>query len=155
MRRAFFVPETKNLIDLFEEMQESGQKLALAIDEFGGISGLITYTRLIEQIVGRTGEEGRKPDKMYITINDNTYIADGGMAIVEANDEMDLDIPEGEYETLAGFFLEQVQSVPKVGTRTRIKNLRLEILEMEGPKITSVRIGKVTKILDIYEHLEK
>ena len=155
MRRALFIPETKNLIDLFEEMQESGQKLALAIDEFGGISGLITYTRLIEQIVGRTGEEGRKPDKMYITINDNTYIADGGMAIVEANDEMDLDIPEGEYETLAGFFLEQVQSVPKVGTRIRVNNLRLEILEMQGPKITSVRIGKVTKILDIYEHLEK
>jgi putative hemolysin len=155
MRRALFIPETKNLIDLFEEMQESGQKLALAIDEFGGISGLITYTRLIEQIVGRTGEEGRKPDKMYITINDNTYIADGGMAIVEANDEMGLDIPEGEYETIAGFFLEQVQSVPKVGTRIRVNNLRLEILEMQGPKITSVRIGKVTKILDIYEHLEK
>ena len=75
--------------------------------------------------------------------------------IVEANDEMGLDIPEGEYETIAGFFLEQVQSVPKVGTRIRVNNLRLEILEMQGPKITSVRIGKVTKILDIYEHLEK
>ena len=56
VRKALFVPETKRLDHLFKEMQEQGQRLALAIDEFGGISGLITYTRLIEQIVGRTGE---------------------------------------------------------------------------------------------------
>ena len=144
-----FIPETKRLDDLFKEMQELGQKLALAIDEFGGVSGLITYTRLIEQIVGRTGEDGKKPDKMFITINENTYIADGGMSIVEANDEMDLDIPEGEYETIAGFFLDQSQSVPVVGTKVRANNLRMEITEIQGPKITKVRIGKVIQILEM------
>ena len=149
VRKALFIPETKRLDDLFKEMQELGQKLALAIDEFGGVSGLITYTRLIEQIVGRTGEDGKKPDKMFITINENTYIADGGMSIVEANDEMDLDIPEGEYETIAGFFLDQSQSVPVVGTKVRANNLRMEITEIQGPKITKVRIGKVIQILEM------
>ena len=130
-------------------MQDQGQRLALAIDEFGGISGLVTYTRLIEQIVGRTGEEGKKPDKMYITINENTYIADGGMSIVEANDEMNLEIPEGEYETVAGFFLDQSQVVPTVGTKVRVNNLRMEITEMQIHKITKVRIGKITQILEM------
>ena len=149
VRKALFVPETKRLDHLFKEMQEQGQRLALAIDEFGGISGLITYTRLIEQIVGRQGEEGKKPDKMYITINENTYIADGGMSIVEANDEMNLEIPEGEYETVAGFFLDQSQVVPTVGSKVRVNNLRMEITEMQIHKITKVRIGKITQILEM------
>ena len=149
VRKALFVPETKRLDHLFKEMQDLGQRLALAIDEFGGISGLITYTRLIEQIVGRQGEEGKKPDKMYITINENTYIADGGMSIVEANDEMTLEIPEGEYETVAGFFLDQSQVVPTVGSKVRVNNLRMEITEMQIHKITKVRIGKITQILEM------
>ena len=149
VRKALFVPETKRLDHLFKEMQDLGQRLALAIDEFGGISGLITYTRLIEQIVGRQGEEGKKPDKMYITINENTYIADGGMSIVEANDEMNLEIPEGEYETIAGFFLDQSQVVPTVGTKVRVNNLRMEITEMQIHKITKVRIGKIIQILEM------
>ena len=149
VRKALFVPETKRLDHLFKEMQDLGQRLALAIDEFGGISGLITYTRLIEQIVGRQGEEGKKPDKMYITINENTYIADGGMSIVEANDEMNLEIPEGEYETVAGFFLDQSQVVPTVGSKVRVNNLRMEITEMQIHKITKVRIGKITQILEM------
>ena len=149
VRKALFVPETKRLDHLFKEMQDLGQRLALAIDEFGGISGLVTYTRLIEQIVCRTGEEGKKPDKMYITINENTYIADGGMSIVEANDEMNLEIPEGEYETVAGFFLDQSQVVPTVGTKVRVNNLRMEITEMQIHKITKVRIGKITQILEM------
>ena len=149
VRKALFVPETKRLDHLFKEMQDQGQRLALAIDEFGGFSGLVTYTRLIEQIVGRTGEEGKKPDKMYITINENTYIADGGMSIVEANDEMNLEIPEGEYETVAGFFLDQSQVVPTVGSKVRVNNLRMEITEMQIHKITKVRIGKITQILEM------
>ena len=149
VRKALFVPETKRLDHLFKEMQDQGQRLALAIDEFGGFSGLVTYTRLIEQIVGRTGEEGKKPDKMYITINENTYIADGGMSIVEANDEMNLEIPEGEYETVAGFFLDQSQVVPTVGSKVRVNNLRMEITEMQIHKITKVRIGKIIQILEM------
>ena len=86
---------------------------------------------------------------MYITINENTYIADGGMSIVEANDEMNLEIPEGEYETVAGFFLDQSQVVPTVGSKVRVNNLRMEITEMQIHKITKVRIGKITQILEM------
>ena len=149
MREAYFVPETKNLDDLFEEMQESGHKVALVVDEFGGIAGLITLTRLVEQIVGRTGEEGLKPERRFVTINENTFVLDGGLEIGEANDELGLDIPEGDYETIAGFFLEQAQQLPDIGSRVRFGSLRMQVTELEGTKITSIRVRRVTEAPDV------
>lgn len=148
MRPAMFVPETKRLDDLFEMMQESGDKIALAVDEFGGIAGLITLTRVVEQIVGRTGEEGSRPERRFIEVNENTFVLDGGMSIEEANDELDLEIPEGEYETVAGFFLEQAQSIPREGSRVRYGNLRLQVSEMQDNRIASVRVRKMPPIVE-------
>jgi putative hemolysin len=149
MRQANFVPETKRLDDLFEEMQESGHKITLVVDEFGGIAGLITLTKLVEQIVGRTGEEGNKPERRFVTVNENTFVLDGGLEIGEANDELGLDIPEGDYETIAGFFLEQAQHMPEVGARVRFGNLRMQVGDMEGSKITSIRVRRVTEVAEL------
>ena len=146
MRQANFVPETKRLDDLFDEMQESGHKISLVVDEFGGIAGLITLTRVVEQIVGKTGEEGSKPDRRFITVNENTFVLDGGLEIGEANDELGLEIPEGDYETIAGFFLEQAQHLPTVGNRVRFGNLRMQVAEMEGSKIVNISVRRVTEI---------
>ena len=149
MRQTYFVPETKRLDDLFEEMQESGHKMALIVDEFGGIAGLITLTRLVEQIVGRTGEEGLKPERRFVTVNENTFVLDGGLEIGEANDELGLDIPEGDYETIAGFFLEQAQQRPDIGSRVRFGHLRMQIAEVDGTKITSIRVRRVTEVSEV------
>ncbi len=148
MRPAMFVPETKRLDDLFEMMQESGDKIALAVDEFGGIAGLITLTRVVEQIVGRTGEEGSRPERRFIEVNENTFVLDGGMSIEEANDELELEIPEGEYETVAGFFLEQAQSIPREGSRVRYGNLRMQVSEMHDNRIASVRVRKMPPVVE-------
>ncbi len=149
MRQAYFVPETKRLHDLFDEMQESGHKISLVVDEFGGIAGLITLTRLVEQIVGRTGEEGLKPERRFVTVNENTFVLDGGLEIGEANDELGLEIPEGDYETIAGFFLEQAQQLPDVGARVRFGNLRMQVAEVEGTKITSIRVRRITEVPEL------
>ena len=146
MRQAHFVPETKRLDDLFDEMQESGHKISLVVDEFGGIAGLITLTRVVEQIVGKTGEEGLKPDRRFVTVNENTFELDGGLEIGEANDELALEIPEADYETIAGFFLEQAQHLPTVGSRVRFGNLRMLVAEMEGSKIVNIHIRRVTEL---------
>tara|TARA_Y100001934_G_C12383171_1_gene793797 strand:+ start:2494 stop:3777 length:1284 start_codon:yes stop_codon:yes gene_type:complete len=151
LRQANFVPETKRLDDLFEEMQESGHKISLVVDEFGGIAGLITLSRLVEQIVGRTGEEGKKPDRRFVMINENTFVLDGGLEIGEANDELELDIPEGDYETIAGFFLSQAQQLPAKGSRIRFGNLRMQIADIDGSKITSIRIRRVTEVAEVIQ----
>ena len=149
LRQANFVPETKRLDDLFDEMQESGHKISLVVDEFGGIAGLITLSRLVEQIVGRTGEEGNKPDRRFVMVNENTFVLDGGLEIGEANDELGLEIPEGDYETIAGFFLEQAQKIPDPGTRVRFGNLRMQIGDMDGSKINSIQVRRVTEVAEV------
>ena len=151
LRKVNFVPETKRLDDLFHEMQESGHKVSLVVDEFGGIAGLITLSRLVEQIVGRTGEEGNKPDRRFVMVNENTFLLDGGLEIGEANDQLGLEIPEGDYETIAGFFLEQAQQLPDPGTRVRFGNLRMQIGEMDGSKITSIHVRRVTEVAEVVQ----
>ena len=142
MRSPLFIPESKRLDELFTEMRRTGNKISLIVDEFGGVSGLITFTSLIEKIVGSTGEEGIRPKEKYITLEPNTYEIDGAMNIDEANDELELNIPEGDYETIAGFILENFQKIPEIGEKTSYGNLRITINEVDGSRISKVRIRK-------------
>ena len=142
MRAPLFIPESKRLDELFTLMRKTGNKVSLIVDEFGGISGLITLTSLIEKIVGSTGEEGIRPKEKYILIEPNTYEIDGAMNIDEANDQLDLNIPEGDYETIAGFVLENFQKIPVIGDKTSYGNLRITINEIEESRISKVKIRK-------------
>ena len=142
MRTPLFIPESKRLDELFTLMRKTGNKVSLIVDEFGGISGLITLTSLIEKIVGSTGEEGIRLKEKYILIEPNTYDIDGAMNIDEANDQLDLNIPEGDYETIAGFVLENFQKIPIVGDKTSYGNLRITVNEIEDSRISKVRIRK-------------
>ncbi len=142
MRTPLFIPESKRLDELFTEMRRTGNKVSLIVDEFGGVSGLITLTSLIEKIVGSTGEEGIRPKEKYIILEPNTYEIDGAMNIDEANDELGLNIPVGDYETIAGFILENFQKIPDIGEKTSYGNLRITINEVDGSRISKVRIRK-------------
>ena len=142
MRTPLFIPESKRLDELFTLMRKTGNKVSLIVDEFGGISGLITLTSLIEKIVGSTGEEGIRLKEKYILIEPNTYDIDGAMNIDEANDQLNLNIPEGDYETIAGFVLENFQKIPIVGDKTSYGNLRITVKEIEDSRISKVRIRK-------------
>lgn len=126
-------------------MKELIINLALVIDEFGGISGLITQSKLVEKIVGKSSEEGERIEKNYISINENTFVVDGSINIDDINNELELDIPEGDYETLAGFFLDNAQIIPTLGAKINFNNVRMEINEMIDSKITSIRITKVSE----------
>ena len=142
MYTALFTPETKPLDDLFTDMQRSGRGIALVVDEFGGIAGLVTMTRLLEQIVGRTGEEGRLPEERFIVIDAHTFDMEGGMSINEANTRLELSIPDGDYETVAGFVLDQMQRIPAEGDFFRHGFLRFQVTELEGNRIVKVRVRR-------------
>lgn len=146
MRSPLFVPETTKLNAVFRTFQQSGQKIALVVDEYGGIDGVVTLTRVLEQIVGRTGEEGTRVVEGFVTIDENTFELDGGIAISELNDRLELDLPEGDYSTIAGFLIEQLQRVPKVGDRVRFGRLRFVVTEMDGNKVVKVRARRRTRV---------
>ena len=137
-----FVPDTKPGGTLFREMQKVGSQMAMAVDEFGGIAGLVTLKQLIEEVVGPVGEEGMEPEMEYETIDENTYHIDGGMQIEEANEELGLDLPKGDYETVAGFILEFLGHIPNEGEHFRHNGLRLEVNQMRGMRVERVIVTK-------------
>ena len=120
----------------------------MVADEFGGVAGLVTLKQLVEEIVGRVGEEGKEPEEDYQTIDDNTYQLEGGMDINEANERIGLDIPEGEYETVAGFILSQLGRIPIQHERILHKGFILEVTEMGGVRIEQVKVTRVAKVED-------
>lgn len=139
-----FVPETKSLDDLFDEMRSNGDPIVMVADEYGGVAGLVTFKRLVESIVGKVEEgadqEGNAPQVEIL--DDRTAYLDGGLTIADANEQLSLDLPSGEYETVAGFLLEQLGSIPEVGAEVVFANLHFAVLEMRGVRIGRVRVTR-------------
>ena len=145
LRPAYFVPETKLVAQLFSEMRLGGWQMAMVIDQHGGVAGLVTMKRLLEVIVGPVGEEGERPEEEFNLIGENAYEVDAGMGIQKANDELALDLPEGNYQTLAGFILERLGHIPQEGESVYYKNLCLEVTRMDRLKIERVQVRWAVK----------
>ena len=142
LRPVDFVPETKTVGTLFGEMQQVGNQIAIAVDEFGGISGIVTLKQLTEEIVGPVGEDGKLPEMEYEEIDENIFSIDGGMQIEEANEELELDLPKGDYETVAGFILANLGKIPVEGDHFVYKDIRLVVTQLTRMKIEKVTITK-------------
>jgi putative hemolysin len=143
VRPAYFTPETKLINELFFEMRDKNYRMAVVIDEYGGTAGIVSLSRLVEEIVGEVGDELAGVEKDYEVINEYTFQIDGGMRIKEANEEMELNLPEGEdYETVAGFILSLLGHIPKRNEQLRYKGLKIVITEMRGLKIEKILLTK-------------
>jgi putative hemolysin len=141
-RPAYFVPEGKHVSALFAELQKSGGHIAVVVDEFGGIAGLVTMEKLLEEIVGELRDELTKTGKSFEAIGENSFQIDGGMKIEDANETLELGLPEGPYETVAGFVLDFLGRIPKEGEQIRYDKLKMVITEIEGVKIEKVLVTK-------------
>ncbi len=139
-----FVPETKLLSDLFDEMRASGDQLVMVADEYGDVAGLVTLKRLVEGIVGRVrDEEQRTGPEEALVFDEDTVELDAGLAVSEANERLGLRLPPGQYETVAGFLLELLGSIPSEGMVGAYRNLRFTVTEMRGTRIMRVRVNRV------------
>jgi putative hemolysin len=142
IKPACFAPETKPIADLLVEMRNQDHHLCIVVDEYGGTAGIVTMEQLVSEIVGPVGEELATNEKEYEMLDLATYQIDGGMNLGEANDEMELDLPEGDYDTVAGFVLYLLGQIPKQGDHLKYKNLKIAITKMSGAKIDEVVITK-------------
>jgi len=143
VRPTYLTPETKRINDLFFEMRDNNYRMAVVVDEYGGTAGIVSLSRLVEEIVGEVGDELAGVEKDYEVINEYTFQIDGGMRIDEANEEMELNLPEGEdYETVAGFILSLLGHIPKRNEQLRYKGLKIVITEMKGQKIEKILLTR-------------
>ena len=143
MRPAYFVPETKPVGTLFLEMQERRQQLAVIVDEYGGTAGIVTLELLLEEMVGRLGDELAEPEREFQTIDERTVHVDGGMSVHEAREELELAIPEGDYETVAGYVLSVLGHIPEEGEVVLGDGFRMTVARVQGRKIEQVVVTRL------------
>lgn len=143
MRPALFVPETKFVGALFFEMQTSGHQMAVVVDEYGGTAGLVTLEMLLEELVGYVSDELRRHGEEFVTVDERTFQIDAGMTIHDANEELNLSLPEGEYETVAGFVLSHLGHIPEEGEQFTYDGLRIAVTKVLGRKIEEVTVTRL------------
>lgn len=142
VRQAYFYPETKHIDDLFVEMRTQGAQLVMLIDEFGVIAGLLTVKQIVGEVVGKIADAEEDEEEVE-TIDELTFQVDAGMRVDEANERLQLGLPDEEgYETLAGFVLATLGRIPRDGEQVRAGSLRLTVSEMDGVKIEKILVTR-------------
>jgi CBS domain containing-hemolysin-like protein len=143
IRPAYFIPENKRVSELLSEMQRERFQLAIVIDEFGGTSGLVTLEDLIEEIVGSIHDELETEEKEVQIVDEKNFVVSGQSALDEVNELLGTSLQSKDFNTLGGFVFGLFGRMPKVGEQLKYKNLKLEILELEGRKISKIKITKL------------
>ena len=143
MRPSMFVPETKFVGALFFEMQRSGHQMAIVVDEYGGTAGLVTLEMLLEELVGYVSDELRRHEEEFVAVDERTLQIDAGMTIHDANEELELHLPDGDYETVAGFVLSHLGHIPSPGEHFTYNGLRISVSKVLGHKIEEVTVTRL------------
>ena len=144
LRPAFFAPETARISHLRKEMQRRRMPMALVVDEYGGVEGLITIEDLIEEIVGEIQDEADHEQRPVQRLRDGSYLVDASISIRDLAEQHKISFPESaEYETLAGFLLAQLQRIPRSGETLAHQDWRLTIVDMEGRRVARVKVERL------------
>lgn len=144
MRPAYFVPESKLCADLFSEMTARRLQIAVVVDEYGGTEGIITMEDLLESIVGNMQDEYDTEGEEIQRESDNRYSVEGTASVEEISDLTGSELPEGDYDTIAGLMMSQLGRIPKENEHPHIKvgNLTLTVAEMDDRRIARITIEK-------------
>jgi len=143
IRPAYYVPPNKKLDDLLKELQQRGLHIAIVVDEYGGCIGIVTIEDIIEEIVGEIEDEYDEPHKKYEVYDKDGYLIDGDKEIGSVNEELKLDLPEGDYETMAGLMIETLEKIPVAGDQIVLNGFRLTVKEASKRKINSIIVRKI------------
>lgn len=141
MRKPYFVPDTKRLDELLREFKKRRVHIAIAIDEYGGVSGIVSMEDILEVIVGDIQDEfDDDEDDDIIEMGDDIYLCDARAAIDEVNERLHLTLPEDDFETLGGFVFEQFGRIPLNQEKVTYEGIDFVVQEIEGHKINRVKI---------------
>ncbi|MCB0299393.1 MAG: HlyC/CorC family transporter [Calditrichaeota bacterium] len=150
VREAYFVPEQKMIDDLLRHFQKERIHMALVVDEYGGISGLVTLEDVIEEIVGEIQDEYDEEEPLITPVNDETYIVDGRLNLEELNDELHLNLPTEEgVETISGFILNLIGALPQENETVKYNGHEFTVEMIDRNRILKVRIARNNTDTDV------
>ena len=141
LREVVFVPETKKSLEMLNEFLDKQFSIAIVVDEFGGTAGILTVEDLIEELFGEIRDEfDDVEEKIAKKIDANSYLVNGKIEIDYLNEELDFQIQEGDYETIAGYVTFRIGRIPVKGESFKIDNLSVQILKADKTKIDLLKI---------------
>ncbi|MDP9102215.1 MAG: hemolysin family protein [Actinomycetota bacterium] len=145
-REVKLLPGTKRVLPALSEMRREGHHLAIVVDEYGGTAGIVTLEDLIEEVVGEIRDEYDVPGDEALRLSGGEVEADGLLNLDEVYEQTGVRIPEGPYETLAGYVMATLGHVPRTGEAVEVADHRLEVCELDGRRIARVRVTPVIRV---------
>ena len=150
VKDAYYVPETKPVNELFEELRKNRLQIAIVVDEYGGTAGVVTMEDILEEIVGEIYDEYDEVKMVYEKIDENTYILNGSMSVSEVEKVLDISIPEGDYDTISGYLVEELGRIPNEKEKPVIETPTViyKVEKTKDMRITKIKACKVEIIPD-------
>lgn len=139
-RPAYFVPESKRLDDLLRELRQQRVHMAIVVDEYGSVTGLVTIEDLVEEVVGDIKDEYDVEEQLYERVGENEFIIDAKIDLDEFNELVDRELPEDGYETVGGFVYSQLDKIPTVGDAVRFQDMEFTVLATKGRRVTKIKV---------------
>jgi CBS domain containing-hemolysin-like protein len=144
MRPVYFVPESKSVRALLEEMQKAQVQIAMVVDEYGGLAGLVTIEDIIEEILGEIEDEDEGADDSHVLREaDGSYLVDGSVEIRKVEVLFDKEVEADDFTTVAGLIINELGHVPAAGEKLVLKGLEFEVIEADNKRVNRVRLRKV------------
>ncbi len=144
IKDAYFISKNRLIDEVFRELQKDNKQIAIIVDEYGGTAGLITMEDILEELVGDIYDEYDEEEKVFEEIDCNTYMLDGSMTIYDVNKLLGINIPEGDYDTIAGFLQDKLGRIPEETEKPVIdtEEATYKIEEYEDKRILKVKVCK-------------
>lgn len=142
LRDTHFVPDTKKCDDLFEEMNDKHLQMAIVVDEYGGVAGIVTIEDLLESIVGNMQDEFDNEQEEVTQLDEYRFEVDGALSIGELAEIIGLELPEGDYDTVAGFIMDQLGHIPEEDEQATVQfeNAEFIVQRMDDRRIEQVLV---------------
>lgn len=140
IRKPFFVPDSKRLDSLLREMRRRRVHIAVAVDEYGGVSGIVCLEDILEEIVGEIQDEFDNEREDILEIGEKVYLCDARVDVEDLNDELGLNLPDADFDTLGGFVFDLFGKIPVKYEKVTYGNMDFVVQDMDGHKIKTVKI---------------
>jgi CBS domain containing-hemolysin-like protein len=145
LRAPYLVPETKDLAALLTEFRQTKQHMAIVVDEYGAMQGIVTLEDLLEEIVGEIADEYDLPDESLERIDERTIRVSGTFPIDDFNEQFSKEMPQEDYHTLAGFVFGELGRAPELGDEVEWDGVRFEVVEVDGARIEKLNVEFVSE----------
>lgn len=145
VRSPYFIPETKKISEVLKDLRDNKSHMAIVIDEYGGTAGILTLEDIIEEIIGEIMDEYDADQKLVVEHEDGSITVNARLEIEKLGDFLDVEFPEGDFESVGGFVINLLGKVPGVNEKVRYENLEITIEAATSRKIDRVRIRRIDR----------